>query len=344
MHAAVTDASHALAEDPALPTGRLALDRTVAAAALADALDLDRASTRLVSIHVLAYKPGRRCLIEYRLTVGQAQPAADRIVLGKIRTKRFGNSGYRLLRALWEAGFNDQSADGILVPEPLGTVPALRMWLQRKVAAPTATALMDGPDSADLARRIVAAVQKLHTTPVAADRRHTMQDELRILERCLLGTAATHPHAASAIGQLLDAAGRVGSMLPSPPWCPSHRDFYGDQVLVAPDRLFLIDFDLFCEADPGLDIGNLLGHVTEHALRTRGDADALAAFERAVEDQFVARAGEAVRWPTRVYAALTVARHVYLCTRSAERAPFMPALVVQARQRLDLLAAAGGHA
>jgi hypothetical protein len=345
MPSAVAGTFQALEEDSALPTGRLALDRTAAATAIVESLGLDHASARLLAIHILAYKPGRRCVIEYRFEMTSPQGVlVEKTVLGKIRTKRFGNSGYRQLRALWESGFNDQSSDGISVPEPLGTVPRLQMWLQQKVVGSTATVLLDASDGAELSGRIAEAVQKLHTSALATDRRHTMHDELRILERCLGDTAKAHPHAASSIAGLIDAAGRVGSMLPSPAWCPSHRDFYADQVLVSGDRLFLIDFDLFCEADPGLDVGNFLGHVTEHAIRVHGTADALAGFERALEDRFVARAGEGIRPAVRVYAALTLARHVYLCTRSAERAPFMPALLAQARERLDRIAAEGGHA
>ena len=44
--------------------------------------------------------------------------------------------------------------------------------------------------------------------------------------------------------------------------------------------LWLIDFDLYCLGDPGLDAGNFIGHVTEQALRQYGDAHRLARFEQ----------------------------------------------------------------
>jgi ABC-type microcin C transport system permease subunit YejB len=72
--------------------------------------------------------------------------------------------------------------------------------------------------------------------------------------------------------------------------------------------------------------------------------DVLAPFEHALADRFAALAGEDVRWAVRVYAALTIARHVYLCTRSADRAPLFPALLALAQERLDRTAAEGGHA
>src|SRR2546426_9353652 len=39
-------------------------------------------------------------------------------------------------------------------------------------------------------------------------------------------------------------------------------------VIVNGERLFLLDFDLYCEGDPALDIGNFLGHITEQSLRS----------------------------------------------------------------------------
>ncbi len=331
-------------EDAALPTLGLALDPVTAASAIARRLPFEGAPTTVRFTRVVAYKPGRRCLIEYELELSRSATATERVsILGKIRKGRFGNSGHRQLRALWDAGFDDQSADGVSVPRPLGTVPELRMWLQQKVEGQVVTHLLTPQSGVGVASRIAAAVQKLHATPLAAERRHTMDDELRILTRCLTDTATAFPEMAHRVTRLIDAAIRVGAALPDPQWCASHRDFYSDQVITLGDRLFLIDFDLFCEADPGLDVGNFLGHVTEHALRLHGCADALARFEDELEDQFAARAGERVRWAVRVYAALTVARHVYLCTRHQDRAHLLPTLLALAQARLDRVAAAGGH-
>lgn len=334
----------ALAPDHALPTMSMALDPTRATPAVVASLGVPATESRICAIDVLAYKPGRRCVIEYRLdTVSERGHHIQIAVLGKIRAKRFGNSGYRQLRAIWDAGFDNLSADGVSVPEPLGTVPALRMWLQRKVDGIVATALLE-PERVSLAERIAAAAHKLHSAPLTPDRRHTIDHELQILERCLVDTASRFPWMATPIAKLLDRAIRLGVLLPSPPWCPSHRDFYADQLIVSGGRMFLIDFDLFCEADPGLDIGNFIGHVTEQAVRVHGSPDALGSLERELEEQFVRHAGEQVRWPVRVYAALTLLRHVYLCTRTAERAPFLETLVTVARERIGRTAAEGGHA
>ena len=334
--------------DPELPTLSAALTPAAAREALLDRLRRScdiTGDTSLHAIRVVAYKPGRRCLIEYQLATPRrgAQPEMT-AVLGKIRANRFGNSGYRMLSALWDAGFTSTSRDGISVPEPLATVPTLRMWVQRKMPGRVATSVLPGPDGTILAGLIAHAVHKLHTAEVPAERRHTIDDELQILARCLGDVARAHPELAPSIDRLVETCGRVAVMLPEPAWCGSHRDFYSDQVLVDGNRLFLIDFDLYCEADPGLDVGNFLGHVTEQSLRLFGRADALAHVERSLENRFVALAGEHVRWPVRVYAALTIARHVYLSTRVPGRAHITRALLALAHERLYRVSAEGGHA
>jgi len=328
--------------DPALPTLRDALDPRLALAALAERLRLPVERTRLASLRVLAHEPGKHCLIEYGLDIDSSSACARLEAIGKIGVSHFDNRGYRQLRAIWQAGFTSDSADGICVPDPLGTVPALCMWLQRKVPGRTVTAVLrDG--STPSADRLAAAVHKLHNAPLTADRCHTMHDELAILHRCLDTVAAQQPDAADAVFALMDTAARVGGLLPSPAFCPSHRDFCSDQVILHDDRVYLIDFDRFCLADPGLDVGNFLGHLTAHALRFHGDATALRALEDDLEDRFVARAGEATRYAVRIYAALTLARHVFLSTQFADRADLMLPLVGLAQARLESLAAAGGH-
>jgi hypothetical protein len=286
------------------------------------------------AIRVTRYKPSRRCVIDYDVDVERRDLAAESVTLiGKVRARRFGKSGYRLLNSLWNAGFGSDSRDEIFVPEPIGTVSTFRMWLQRKVPGQVATVLLTGPDGAVLARRIAEMAHKLHQAGVPAERRHTMADELRVLREGLLTVAKVEPTWAGRIERILDACGRLGTAAPEPMPRGIHRDFYADQVIVDGPRLYLTDFDLYCYGDPGLDIGNFLGHLTEQSLRTLGDPVALADVERAMEDRFVELSGEATRPAVRTYATLTLARHVYLSTLFPERRPFTGSLLELCEER-----------
>lgn len=327
------------ATDSEMPSLALAVDPCVMERKLRrlPRLSGEHGFVQLRAIRVTRHKPGRRCLIEYDVDVAQPGAAPEPITLiGKVRAGRPGRSDYRLLNALWNAGFAADSPDGISVPEPIGPVPKLRMWLQRKVSGRVGTALLDGPRGTALARQIAEAAHKVHRARVPAERRHTMDEELRVLHDSLPRVGRIEPRWTPRVERLLDACDRLGATTPQPVLCGIHRDFYPDQVIVDGRRIYLIDFDLYCEGDAGLDIGNFLGHVTEQSLRTLGDPGALAEVERAMEERFVELSGEATRAAVRNYATLTLARHVFLSTLFPERRRLTGSLLELCEERLGL--------
>ena len=330
--------SFGAASDPALPSVALALDPAAVREDFKHGLprlcgEDGRVSVR--GIKVLRHKPGKRCVIEYDVRLKPAAGGKTKAALiGKIRARRFGNEGYRLLDALWTAGFQNDSADGFSVPEPIGVITRLQMWLQRKVPGEVATGALGRPDGVVLARRIAAAIHKLHRAGVPTDRTHTMADELRILDQCLPLAARSRPELAGRLSDIIEGCVRLGASVPEPKRRGIHRDFYPAQVIVEGARLHLIDFDLYCQGDPALDVGNFIGHMTEESLRVRGDARALQPQERAMEEAFVELSGEATRFAVRAYTTLTLVRHIYLSTQFPERAAFTGRFVELCEERL----------
>jgi hypothetical protein len=290
---------------------------------------------RLTAIRVTRHKAGKRCVIEYDVLVDRPDAPKETVtVIGKIRARRSGNEGFRLLEKIWNAGFDAQSADGVSVPEPIGVISEFNMWCQRKVAGETATKLLTGPVGAMLASKIAEAAHKLHRANLATERRHTMADELKILRECLAKVSAVRADLAVRVSRLIVACERAGASVPRPVACGIHRDFYPAQVIVTGARLWLIDFDLFCLGDPALDAGNFLGHVIEQALREHGDSGALRGFAHAMEKRFVELSGRKTRAAVRAYTTLTLARHVYLSTQFAERTHTTEALLELCERRL----------
>jgi len=282
---------------------------------------------RVRGIHLVRHKPGKRCLVEYDLRVERPGGNRERVrLLGKLRAGRFGNSDYELADDLWRRG--------LPVPEPIATVPALRMWLQRKVPGVPAAELLAAPQGVAVARRIAEAVHDVHESDVRPRREHTSTDELRILCECLRKVAATNPRLEERVDRVLRACERIVDCLPPSPRRPIHRDFYADQVIVHRHRLHIVDFDLFCAGDPALDAGNFVGHVSEQALRLHGDPAALADVEDAFESRFCELAGAGVRDAVRAYGTLTLARHVYLSTVVPGRRALTEPLLALAEERV----------
>jgi phosphotransferase family enzyme len=289
-------------------------------------------SAAVQAIRTVRYKPGRRCLIEYDV---ELPSSAVVTLVGKVRARGPDRATFELMRELRRRGFDDHSADGISVPEPIAVVPELGLWLQRKVAGVPATESLAGSYGVALARRLAEAAYKLHAVGVPTDREHTMADELRILHERLDAVAARRPDWTQRLGRLLVACDRLGATLPATASCGIHRDFYPDHALLDGQRLYLLDFDLYCQGEPALDAGNCIGHITEQALRTRRDPRAFADHEAALEERFMELAGEQTRPAVRAYALLTLARHVYLSAQRVERQPFTAGLLELCEERLE---------
>ena len=327
-------------EDPELPTLTQALDPVAVQKQFTGRLPRLADQKAVVSpraIRVTRHKPGRRCVVEYEVEVQRAGGPRELLTLiGKTRARRYGNADFRLLDALWNAGFQSDSPDGASVPEPIGVVPRFRMALQRKVPGHISTSALLGSEGVLLARRIAEAIHKLHRAGVAPRRSHTMKDELRILREHVPLAAQARPQWTERLARILAACDRLGATVTGARRCGIHRDFYSAQVIVDQARLWILDFDLYCHGDEALDVGNFIGHLTELALRTFGDATALADREKAMEDRFVELAGEPARPAVRVYATLTLVRHIYLSTQFADRSLGTERLIQLCEQRLGL--------
>lgn len=286
---------------------------------------------RLSEIRVVRHKPGKRCLVEY--DVGTPRGGERLTVIGKVRARGVDRKSHAVQKALWEAGFDEGSR--FAVPCPLGEVPALHMWLQKKEPGTVATEMLAEPDGARLAAGIAEFSHELHTRGVAPRHPpHTMEDELRILHERLPLVSEVEPRWRGRVDRILAACRRLGGALPEPEKVPIHRDFYADQILVDEDRLVLLDFDLYCEGDPGLDIGNFIAHMTEYSVRRSGSPDASKKAEDAMEGRFAELSGEGVREAARVYAALTLARHIHISRRIPERRRFTADILELCEERL----------
>src|SRR5213596_2436646 len=100
----------AAASDRELPTVALALDPGEVSAEFKRGLPRlagEQGRVKVKLITVTRHKPGRRCVIEYDVRVeGPDEPRRKDKLIGKIRTRRYGTEGYRMLEAVWNACFH----------------------------------------------------------------------------------------------------------------------------------------------------------------------------------------------------------------------------------------------
>ena len=330
-------ARRALSIDPALPLLEQALDRRVATRHFArDALGGGR--WRIDAARLVRHKPGRRCLIEYRLAAGADETS---FLLGKMRARGTDRRAYALQRELWQSAFGQAAADRIMVSEPVAIVPELGLWLQRKGPGRVLTDLLD-PATIPDAARIALAIAKLHRSGSATRRHHAMADELRILDERLSSLARRHPAWAGRIHALRKAATLLARRAVPAAECSIHRDFYPDHILVHHDELRILDLDLYAEGDGAVDIGNFLGHVIEHGVRVRGQADFLSEWRTAFVSAYRRLVGEVSTTNIRIYELLTLLRLVEISARMPERQSFTGLLLEHCERRMDMALARQG--
>lgn len=327
MIAAAGDPRSGLADagDPDRPLLEIALDREAMRPRLAEALGLHADRLECGPPCLRRHKPGRSALIAYPIT-----PDSDAgiVVLGKLRAKGLDRRAHAVQQALRAGGFGPAARDGIMVPEPVGMLPEVHMWLQREVAGVPATSLFAPAADTASARRTAEALAKLHRAGVPAPRRWSRADEAALLRSRLHETAARHPALAETILGVLAGAERIAALLPDGTPAGIHRDFHPAQVLIdAARRVHLVDFDLYAEGDPALDAGNFLAHLAEQALRLHGDAAALRHHEEAFLARFLALSPAITREAVAAWTALSLARHIFLSTRYPDRMHLTGALV-----------------
>lgn len=256
-------------------------------------------------------KPGRRALIAYR---GQT-PDGPFEVYGKLRAKGLERRTPGLHRRLTKAGFNGE----VGVPEALGLLPEMGVWLQERVRGRLLTDLLDAPDTAPVraAGRALARLHGVDPGRIGDAPEWTMRDELAVMRDALERAAAARPGLRPTLAALGAELVAKAEALPPTPRRGIHRDFYPDQVIVAPGKVWLLDLDLFSLGDPAIDIANFIAHLREHALRR----DAPPPY--AHEDAFLSGYAQIAPLPDAgrldVLARVSLARHVWIAQRVAGR-------------------------
>jgi len=291
----------------------------------------------LSEIRLSRHKPGRRCLIEYDVVLKHASRLPQSMTLmGKVRFKSHDKKSWALVNELWRCGFDERANDEIMLPQPVGEIPHWHMCLQAKVPGAGLDQLLASSRGEQLAVRVAEAAHKIHHRVVTTHRRHTMADELHILNKGLTSTASRYPQWSNRIERILKRCENLGRSLPLARSCGIHRDFYAEQIIADGERLYLLDFDLYCEGDPALDIGNFIAHIVEYSLRILGDRKALEHVEKALEKRFLQLNPNIAEQAIFGYVTLSLARHIHISTLFDERRPFTQKILALTEHRLGI--------
>jgi hypothetical protein len=237
------------------------------------------------------YKPSSRCVIRYTLllerTTTEGRLQRHLALFGKVYGDR---EQARTIHAAMQQLYTEQAAAGQpILPRPLGAVERLGLTLNEAVESPEGTEpepLRTGLHA--LQARVVRggagetldvvipgtelrlaahALARLHTSAArpAGALRTGAKEAKRARERAAL--IAAHDPAQADAAQRLAAqlATRLEALEPDA-YRPAHGGFKASQLLFHGQRVFVVDFDGFCRADPALDVGYFLAYLRPSGL------------------------------------------------------------------------------
>ena len=191
---------------------------------------------------VLRYLPGRRVAT---LVEGERGPAVVKVFASP---RARGNA--RRLHAFAE------SAAAALVPTALGTDATGHVLALTYRPGVLPASLSDAHYPACFFR-VGAALRQLHDSGAELDRVWSWEHEVAQLRR------QSVPATVDLVDTLVASTGRLAGV----PLYPAHRDCHPHQVVVAADStVAFIDLDDAALSPRGLDVGNLLGHLTRERL------------------------------------------------------------------------------
>jgi len=262
-----------------------------------------------VQSRILKYTPGKRCVIEYRLELGENQHGPQRLI-GKLYRKDRGQVIFENLCNLWEAA-NGNERPGMYfgMPKPVAYLSDIGMVLQGVVPGRQLSTFSTPEELSAAVRYVAENLAALHGLAVAAGEKRALHDHIK--KYCHPGPRvlkAARPELAPLVENILTALAQ-NEDLNRAPICPIHGDLNLAQIFITADRAFFIDLDGFCFSHAALDVGNFLITLKAH-FGARSEE-----LTRIFLDGYLSHQPPQILAGLRVYQALACLRRAVICYR-----------------------------
>ncbi len=215
---------------------------------------------------------GSRTIVRYAAAYRDgAGHFGRRAVIGKAYRRGGAAAAYAVQRSLWAAGFDDAR---LAVPEPLAYVPEAEMvvmsWSPGRLMQGDLLRSIAGERAAEVTSRLAARwLLKLHAAQVAGWPALSPDDSAARLATLAIEVARAEPRVARRVTEVSRALERELLGPTQGQAVPTHGDFDPKNILVAGERLTVVDLDRAALAHPSRDLGHFLGQsMVTAAVRT----------------------------------------------------------------------------
>jgi len=251
----------------------------------------------ITNCSVLGYRINRRCVLKYTVAIKSNGTTEELEIAAKISRPGKNESSIVTAEKLQQSGFTADSPDGLTIPDHYyGSVEQGAVYSEMAPGR-SIHEISGGKDYVNACFKAGEILRKFRGTQLDHLNPYTADDELKSLREKASAVSELFPEIAKSISEI---AGILEKRIPRENirFKLAHRDFYDKQVLIAPGRTTLLDFDNAAYSDPALDYANFLAHLTLRAYQhpeITGDlkqaSEAFAGGYGEIDSNFAERAG-----------------------------------------------------
>lgn len=250
--------------------------------------------------------------------------------IGKLYPFGGGEEALCNMTEVWASSFGARRQPPGL-PRPLDYLPEASVLVMERLEGRPLAELGFAEDRE--LRRSMMLLADLHESDARPERNRGPKAILRSLERKVNRVAEIAPKFTGPIREVVEAL--ASRLPPRAPLVPSHGDFSPRNVLVAPGRFALIDWDRFQWADPARDVAYAGVWCWARALRDGSEGDA-AVLDAAAESYERERPGAITAASLRFHAAAGLVRIAHgLVELWPREAALVPRLASEALRQLQ---------
>ena len=263
---------------------------------------------------VVQYRVDMRAIV--RLTVAATDSTTGRTGERQFYAKVYRDSeqGRRAYRAQSDLHMQTNAVgQHLMVAKPIAYDEARRTLVTAAVPGTSLSKIVSrGKGSVGAVRSAARAMAEFHRLDVDAPPR-PIEGELARLHEAQQFLASARPDLADEVSAMVEA---VATDLAGAPSALIHGDLKPDHILIAGDRVALLDFDLLGRADPIADIAHLVAFLGKPQERSRSRREETADMAQAFVDEYFTYVPDTWRARLPLYHAMTsIHKAVGLCRR-----------------------------
>lgn len=222
----------------------------------------------------------------------------DETIYAKLYTDELGAHSHRVLKELWDGGFNREAR--YQVPEPLAFLPEHNLVLMRGVTGKPLAAALKGDTSIDLtegSRQAARWLAALHRCSIRVGEPEPDWDSLKIFRVCvrLIKAAAARPEQREYMLDLLHSLKDQIKKLPDKRVvAQTHGRYHHEHVFLDGDSVAVIDLDRSRPTDPAKDVTEFVRVLRMTACKSHLDMKQADQATIAFLEEYLSQVPEAV--------------------------------------------------